>query len=130
MAFNREFKLDGRAEAALERHETKDFKMRHFRRQGPDTFIHAPSEKKDLIQNIFAQYSQIMGPVFKSMDHSKTKEEAQAKIERKLMPWISSFNQCLYDARNNQDSHECCDRLIGHLQTEGLDYVKRIALEY
>ncbi len=123
-------RLDGKAEAAFERHETKDFRKRNFRRPGPDTFIHTPSEKKDMIQDIFAQYSQIMKPVLESMEHSKTREEAQAKIERKLMPWISSFNQCLYDARNNQDSHECSDRLISKLQTEGIAYVKRIATEY
>lgn len=130
MEFKRDLKLDGRAESAFERQETKDFRKRNFRRPGPNTFIHTPSDKKDTIQDYFSQYSEIMKPVLASMDHSKNKEESQAKIERKLMPWISSFNQCLYDARNNQDAHECSDRLIGKLQTEGLDYVKRIAMEY
>ena len=125
-----QIKLDGKTAQAIARHESKEYRRRDMRRFGNKTFIPMPGEKKDKVDEYFKLYSDIMKPVFDSMEHSKTKEEAQAHITRKLMPWVSSFNQCLYDARTNSDAHECSDRLVGKLGTEGLEFVKKIASEY
>jgi len=110
--------------------ENLDKFQRKPARVGFKSFIPIQPDRKACIESNFELINKILKPQWDSMDHSKTKEEMFAKMERKLWPWLDTFNECLYEAHTASDSNECSDRFIRRLSSEGIAYAKRLAKEY
>lgn len=126
----REYKLDEQAEEAFEAYETMDAELEKNHFGGMQMFVPVQPDRRELIEEKVGLINSILLPQMKSMEHTKTKEEMFGKLERKWLPWVETFNKCLYTARTEEDSNFCSDNLIKKLDTEGVAFAKKLAKEY
>ncbi len=76
------------------------------------------------------EVQKVIRPTVLAMNSEYTRNQILDRIYNELNVRFDKFNKCMKKVQNENDRQNCQERVIQYLQNDGLNFAKKVALDY
>eukprot|EP01017_Pseudomicrothorax_dubius_P024499 TRINITY_DN2602_c0_g6_i2.p2 TRINITY_DN2602_c0_g6~~TRINITY_DN2602_c0_g6_i2.p2 ORF type:complete len:152 (+),score=45.84 TRINITY_DN2602_c0_g6_i2:66-521(+) len=108
----------------------KDYHLKDYKIFGSYEFVPLPKEKMAEMDAALLEINRVITPTVRRLNSEANIMEIQERLYRKILPWETEMNTCLFQARDAGDANFCGDKFLARLKSEGIRFAADLMKEY